>query len=208
VKKGSRRIEVRQLICNQTLHVKKGCLSDPPADVVKVHRVNPRAGEAKSAHGTGGNENQHCELNAVLDAPSVGIARTERIIDDLCEMSNDRKMVKRLGMKEQPTCRTDKLLFLNGLAESCGFKDTELPFDVKFPPRPPVQEHMGMSFELLAEFLPSDSAGDEDEDKEEGVNDMVQFLDGVDFLKKTSPCRQTNSPQGTITTLTRKPILD
>ena len=181
VKKGSRYATVRQLINNQLEHVRKGCLSDPPSEVVKIHRVNPRTGEAKSARGTGGNENQHRELNAVLDSPSVGIARAERIIDDCYEMSNDRKMVKRLGMKEQPTFRTDKLVFLNSLAQSCGFKDAQLPFDVSHPPSPLLVEYMGMSFELPEEFLPSKSAEEEEDDEEAGVNDMVQFLEGIDF---------------------------
>ena len=187
VKKGARYIPVRQLIHNQLEHVRKGCLSDPPAQIVKVHRINARTGEAKSARGTGGNENQHRELNAALDAPSVGIARAERIIDDCCEMSNDRKMVKRLGMKEQPTYRTDKLLFLNSLAQSCGFQQAQLPFDVSYPPSPPIEEFMGMSFELPDEFLPSKSPDEEEENVDDGVNDMQQFLDGIDFENDDIP---------------------
>jgi len=187
VKKGARYIPVRQLIHNQLEHVRKGCLSDPPAQIVKVHRINARTGEAKSARGTGGNENQHRELNAALDAPSVGIARAERIIDACYEMSNDRKMVKRLGMKEQPTYRTDKLLFLNSLAQSCGFQQAQLPFDVSYPPSPPIEEFMGMSFELPDEFLPSKSPDEEEENVDDGVNDMQQFLDGIDFENDDIP---------------------
>jgi len=168
--------------------------------IVKIHRVNPRTGEVRSARGTGGCENDHRWLNDLLDMPSVGIARAERVIDDFYKMSNDRKMVNRLGMKEQPTHRTDKLLFLNSLAKSCGFEDAQLPFDVSYPPSSPVQEHMGLNFELPDEFRlpPSEeqptatdvgrfqfSEGKEGE--EEGVSDMAQFLDGIDFDDDDTP---------------------
>jgi len=93
VKKGPRRVRIRQLINNQVEHVEKGCLSDPPSDIVKIHRINPRTKEVRSARGTGGCENDHRWLNDLLDAPSVGVARAERVIDDFYEMSNDRKLV-------------------------------------------------------------------------------------------------------------------
>jgi hypothetical protein len=97
-------------------------------DLVKIHRVNPKTKKAFTARSTGTNEVNHRELNAVLDAPSVGIARAERVMDDLYEASNDRKKVNRLGEQEKPTYRTEKLLFLNSIANSAGFTDVDLPF--------------------------------------------------------------------------------
>jgi len=133
-----------------------------------------------------------------LDAPSVGIAQAERVINDFYEMSNDRKLVNRLGMKEQPTYRTDKLLFFNSLASSCGFEDAQLPFEVSYPPSPPVKEYMGLNFELPAEFcLPVEdreastadthmarfqfSSTEEEGDEDATAHDMAQFLEGIEF---------------------------
>jgi len=188
--------------------VDKGCLSDPPSDVVKIHRVNPRTGKVRSARGAGGCENDHRWLNDLLDMPAIGIARAERATDNFCEMSNDRKMVNRLGTKEQPACRTDKLLFLNSLAKSCGFDEAQLPFEVSYPPSPPARACMGLNFDLPEEFrLPErqleDAEGasqnreasvrdmarfqfsareeEEAEDEDAAVRDMSQFLEGIEF---------------------------
>jgi len=102
-KKGARRVKVRQLINNQLEHVGLGYLSDPSSDVVKIHGVNPCTGKVQSARGTGGCENDHRWLNVLLDMPPVGIAHSERVLDDFYEMPNDRKMVNQLGAQEQPT---------------------------------------------------------------------------------------------------------
>ena len=202
MKKGPRRIQIRQLLNNQLEHVQKGCLSDPPSDIIKIHRVNPKTKEVKTARGTGGCENDHRWLNDLLEAPSVGIARAERVIDDFYEMSNDRKLVNRLGMKEQPTYRTDKLLFLNSLARSCGFDDAQLPFEVSYPPPPPLEEYMGLNFELPQEFRlpPKEQEGtsdiahfqfssteEEDPNEEETISDMASFLEGMAFDEDDVP---------------------
>jgi len=42
VKKGARPVKIRQLINNQLEHVEKGCLSDPPSDIVKIHTKQQR----------------------------------------------------------------------------------------------------------------------------------------------------------------------
>jgi hypothetical protein len=114
--------DIKRLIQNQLKHVVKGCLSHPPASVVRLHRVNPRNNKTFTARSTGTCEADARQMNSLLNTPSVGIARAERVINDFYEQSNDRKRVSRLGEEQALTSRVERLLLLNSLAEGCGYK--------------------------------------------------------------------------------------
>jgi hypothetical protein len=73
---------VKHQIHLQLDHIRNGCLSDPPADKVPITRVNPVTNAAFTARSTGTNEVDNRYLNRLLDTPSVGIARVERLIGD------------------------------------------------------------------------------------------------------------------------------
>jgi len=45
-------------ISNQLEHTRKGCLSDPPSNIVKIHRFNPKTKKTHSARGTSSLENE------------------------------------------------------------------------------------------------------------------------------------------------------
>jgi len=118
-------------------------------------------------------------MNALLDAPSVGLARACRVVGDSYEQPNDRKKVTRLGEKEQPTCRTEKLLILNSVAKDAGFKGAELPFEkVSCPPSLALKECMGFEFELPDDFKESEDVADAD---------LNKFLEGVNFEEEDVP---------------------
>ena len=58
-------------IVSQVEHVKKGCLSDPPANVVKTHRFNPTTKKTFTARSTGTNEADNRGLNRLLCLCSI-----------------------------------------------------------------------------------------------------------------------------------------
>ncbi|CAB9530887.1 hypothetical protein SEMRO_3097_G343660.1 [Seminavis robusta] len=145
--------DVRKVIKNQMSHVKKGCLSDPPATVVMMHRVNPVTGHANSGRSTGTCEVDNRQILNVLNTPSVGIARAARVVGDHYEQSNDRKKVTRLLEPEKLTHRTEKLYLLNSVAKSCGFFDEKLPVKEVFcPDEFPVKEYIGFEHDLPTYF--------------------------------------------------------
>jgi hypothetical protein len=119
--------EVCRLVDNQMKHVIKGCLLDPPKEVVKIHQVNPVTGKAFSGRSTGTNENDNMFLNRLLNTPSIGLSRAERVISDHYEASNEKKQVSRLGGDEQLTTHTEKAYAINSIAKSCGFSYNQLP---------------------------------------------------------------------------------
>lgn len=120
--------DVRATTRQQLSHVTAGCLSDPPKEVVRLHRVNPVTNQAFAARSTSQLEVSHREANQLLDTPLIGLPRAERVLDDFYEQSNDRKRVTRLGQKEPLTCQTDKLQLLISIAKSCGVDKDKLPF--------------------------------------------------------------------------------
>jgi len=73
VSQGSRKTKVFQLIKNQHEHVTKGCLSDPPKEVIRIIWINLKTNDAFTGRSTGTCEASHREVNAVLDTPSVGV---------------------------------------------------------------------------------------------------------------------------------------
>jgi len=164
-------------IINQLSHVKKGCLSDPPDSLFNMFRVNPKTKKTYTARSTGTNEVDNRYLNHLLDTPSVGLTRADRLIHNYYERSNDNKMVNRLGMEPEQTCRTEQVSMLHSLSSKCGFED----FPKKKPMYPSnldvLDERMGFDYHLPAVFT---SPGNEEEDEEEN-EDMGEFLDDIDF---------------------------
>ncbi|CAB9515452.1 hypothetical protein SEMRO_717_G191960.1 [Seminavis robusta] len=70
---------VSTTIKNQMSHVKLGCLSDPPKEILNIHLVNPYSNKAFTVRSTGINEVDNRALNRLFDIPSVGIARADRM---------------------------------------------------------------------------------------------------------------------------------
>jgi hypothetical protein len=177
---------VKHQIQLQLDHIRNGCLSDPPKEKVPITRVNPVTKDAFTARSTGTNEVDNRYLNRLLDTPSVGIARAERLISDHYERSNDRKRCRRLGEPEAISYRTERLYFLNSIAKSAGFAGDELPVKVAYPPLMPLVEFMGLQYELPAAFREnSDTNGDDvifaQEEEDRATGDLHNFLTGIDF---------------------------
>lgn len=178
--------EVLKLIGNQMDHVRKGCMSDPHKSIVRIHRVNPMNGKAHAARSTGSNENDNVWLNRLLNAPSVGIARAERVASDHCEESNGRKEVSRLGGEEQLTQRTEKPCAINSVATSVGFTGEDLPVTEKVQvptAMRQLKECIGMEHELPERFnVEVDDGDDTAEVQEEAAEtDLANFLAGIAF---------------------------
>ncbi|CAB9527948.1 hypothetical protein SEMRO_2110_G315010.1 [Seminavis robusta] len=175
--------DVKRSMENLMKHVSQGCLSDPPAEKVKMRRVNPKTGRAFTARSTGTNEVDNRVLNDILSSATVGIARAERVLADHYEKSNAKKRVKPLGEEEVVTTRTDKLLLLNCFAKSCGYDRKDLPAQgVTAPPKLPFKEYMGFQFDLPEAFRPVEaSAKDADDDNgEEGLADLAELILATD----------------------------
>ena len=54
--------DLQQVVQDQMSHVDKGCLSDPPASVVNLFRVNPVSMETFCVRGTNTNERDNFDL--------------------------------------------------------------------------------------------------------------------------------------------------
>jgi hypothetical protein len=163
-------------------HVRKGCLSDPPKDVIRLHRINPVTGKGFSGRSTGTNENDNMFLNRLLNTPSIGLARAERIISDHYEASNAKKEVSRLGGQQHLTNRTEKLYAVNSMHTSCGFPDHDLPVREKISlPRTldEVEEFLGMTYSLPEAF--TSKTEEQDDNGDASTNDLANFLAGIDF---------------------------
>ena len=167
-------------IINQMSHVKKGCLSDPPDTVFNVFRVNPKTGKTYTARSTGTNEVDNRYLNRLLDTPSVGLTRADRLIHSYYERSNENKMVNRLGMDPSETSRAEQVSMLHSLSSECGFDD----FPKKKPVRPGnvdvLDERIGFDCHLPAAFATST---EDEEEEEDGMADFLDdiFVDDADF---------------------------
>ena len=163
-------------IVNQMEHVRKGCLSDPPASCVKIHRFNPRTKKTYAARSTGTNENDNRGLNRLLDTPSVGLTRADRLIHNYYEKSNDNKRINRLGESPEQTTRIEQLQMLHGLAKSCGFASDDIPLPASFPHSlKGLDEKIGFDCARPSVFdHPSDMA--EDESHEASMSDFLQDI--------------------------------
>lgn len=164
---------------NQMEHIKKGCLSDPSDEVVSLFRHNKRTKKTFTARGTGTNEIDNRYLNRLLDTPSVGLTRADRILHDCYERSNDRKLVNRLGQEPRVTSRSEQVGMLKALAKECGFDD----FPEKNPEHPnnvdSLDEKIGFEYQLPAE-TDDNSDAESEEDSEEpydtDTEDMIDLL--------------------------------
>jgi len=167
------------VMLNQMSHVKKGCLSDPPASVFPMFRENPKTGKTFAARFTGTNEVDNRCLNRLLDTPSVGLTRADRLIHNCCERSNDNKMVNRLGLDPSVTSRTEHHTMLHSLSSKCGFED--------FPKKKPVcprnidalDERIGFDCHLPAAFTANEEGDVDEEDNDSETEDMIDFLNDI-----------------------------
>ena len=194
--------KLRRKLETQKSHVTNGCLSDPSfaATGVRIHRVNPKTGKARTGRSTGTNENDNMLVLRTLNSPTVGVARADRVISDHCEQSNEKKKVNRLGEEPAITHRTEKIYWVNSLATSVGFKEEELPYKVSIPtPISELKEHLGLTYNLPTIFQSENLLeGVEEEEGDDGApgnaqrnieeltdsarqDEMGEFLDGVDF---------------------------
>jgi len=165
-------------------HVKKGCLSDPPSNVVKIHRFNQKTKKTYTARSTGTNEVDARELNHLLDQPSIGLTKADRVVGDCCESSNDRKRVRRLGEQEAASSRTETIQALHGMAYQCGFNNDEIGMHAPECPQSlhAFEEHIGFEHRLPKEF--DDSIVEEAVDDEDNLDVLLEldvFLRDVPF---------------------------
>jgi hypothetical protein len=125
---------VRNTVRDQFSHIDKGCLSDPPSDVVNIFRSSPR-GTVFVARGTNTNERDNLDLGQkVLSATHIGIHRADRLICGFFEERNHNKSCTRLGAEDHGTYETEKLILLNSYAELVGYRKHQLPYkDVPVP---------------------------------------------------------------------------
>jgi len=138
--------ELRKLIERQLHHIDHGCLSDPKN--VDIHITNPKTNVHYIARGTSLNETDNKYLNLVLGA-MVGIDRADRLLGTFFEVSNDKRMVRRMGSCDYGTHKTEVLALLNSLAKGAGYGDEELPFpELSAPTRLPnhFNEALGLNF--------------------------------------------------------------
>lgn len=80
--------------------------------------MNPKTGKAFVSCSAGPLENINRQFNSLLNAPMVGIARADRVINNHIEQSNDRKRMTRLGKGQSVTVQTEKLHVLHSVATS------------------------------------------------------------------------------------------
>ena len=174
-------------IVNQMEHVKKGCLSDPPSEIVSIHRCNQTTGMSHAARGTGGNEAAWRHINRLLDTPSIGISRAEQVVHNCFEGDNDRKRVSRLGEVAEETSRTEQLQALHGLATRCGFakKDMPVPRDTFPSDIASLEEHTGFNCQLPKNFnvddMREEAIDDDDDLAADGADELMEHLKDVDF---------------------------
>ena len=171
-------------IFRQLKHIRRGCLSDPHHSVVQIHRENPTTGEVRTARSTGTNEVDNRCLNRLLDTPSIGLPRADRVIHNYYEESNDRKFVNRLGQSQGEAKRLEQLQALHGVATACGFQRDEMPFAKDSYPRDldALVEHIGFEHCLPCSFNEpvTDTVGDDPSATDE-LRDFLQDIEFDDF---------------------------
>lgn len=143
-------VGVRERIRKQLRHIDKGCLSDPPTDLVNIYRYNSTTDVCFVARGTNTNERDNFDLgNNILTATHIGIPRADRQINCFFEGKNCQKCITRLGDQDYGTHQTEQLLMINGCAKSAGFANDRLPFpNVSAPTRrnDDIKEYMGFQY--------------------------------------------------------------
>ena len=193
----SRNVElVTKVIRNQMVHVVKGCLSDPPSSVLPMHQVNPYTKQAFAARSTGTNEVDNRALNHLFDAPSIGIARGERILFDHYERANESRATKRLGAPVPVSSKSERLYFLNSVAKSAGIEEKDLPVKVSHPPDIGLKEFMGFDYDLPATLKEGGVVSTEDtpaDSGQEGLNDFQDFLQDLGYEDEDVPVIATET---------------
>ena len=180
----------------QLSHVRNNCLSDPPASLVKIIRVNPTTNKALTGRSTGGNEADHRGLNRMVATPSIGVPRADRVFGDYYEESNGRKSVSRLGEPEPLTHRTDIVYLANSVGKEAGFDAEDLPPMAAAPAKLPFEEHMGLTYNLPEQFqLTEASVEDIEGTGEDGVEDLANFLADIEFTEEDIPMDATQFTQ-------------
>jgi len=177
--------ETINVTIRQLSHVKKDCLSDPPAALLEVHRHNVATGKTHSARGTGGNEVAWRHVHRPLDTPSIGVTRAEQAIHNCFESDNNKKRVTRLGERPEETSRSEQLQSLTRLAVKCGFHATEMPStDVSCPSETNgLTEHIGMDHKLPFHCDVDDVQEEAEDDHSEGsdTDGLAEFLKDLDL---------------------------
>ena len=179
--------KMKDLISNQMSHVKNGCLSDPHKSVLKMFCINPTSGKTYTARSTGTNEVDNRYLNRLLNTPSVGTQRADRVTSDHCEQTNEKKRVSRLGEGAALTHRTEKLCVLHSMAVSAGFTDLELPTStIEIPTElDTLTEHIGMEHELPSHFEEKEDTTADNNDEalhdEEAQAELAAFMSGIEW---------------------------
>jgi hypothetical protein len=141
---------VRDRIRRQFKHIDKGCLSDPPTDLVNIFRWNSTKDVCYVARGTNTNERDNFDLgHRILTATHIGIHRAERLMCCFFESRNCQKCITRLGEEDYGTYQTEQLLMINGCAKSAGVPNSLLPFPKVSAPTKrhnDIPEFMGFSY--------------------------------------------------------------
>ena len=174
---------VKEVVQKQMKHVDKGCLSDPPSNLVNIFRFNPRKKCCYVARGTNTNERDNLDLghNILVTATHIGIHRADRLMCTFFERKNQDKSVSRLGQDDIGTYDTEKLLILNSYAQSLGYDKDMLPFPKATAPtlNPNApKEYMGFAYHLPEKLHrvcnPTDATevGAVYSDDEESLSDM------------------------------------
>lgn len=184
-------------------HVDKGCLSDPPQDLVNIFRYNASSKRCYVARGTNTNERDNLDLaTKILTATHIGIVRADRLMCSFFERKNQDKSVVRLGAEDNGgVYETERHLIINSYASTLGYNRATLPFPNITAPtvsRTAPKEYMGLSYNLPEKLhkvtnpvaATVDGDGDSnntnsDDDEEEGDEEELteaQMNDFVDLL--------------------------
>ena len=200
--------ETEAIIRSQLDHVRKGCLSDPPA--VSLHHQNPRTGQFYCRRGTSSIESDHRGLDE-MTGTHIGVGLCDRKCSTYFETLNEKKRVNRLGEKDYGTHRTETLALINSLASSAGFKDDNLPFPgLSVPTLPPkqVREQFGFNVapgavEIVSHpSITTDTAAavenaeaDDDVDPQEDPIDLAEFTEELELQVEadTEPPEEDNA---------------
>jgi Transposase len=166
---------VKSIVRKQMKHVDKGCLSDPPNELVNIFRYNPIKKCCYIARGTNTNERDNLDLgHKILSATHIGIHRADRLMCTFFERKNQDKSIVRLGEEDYGTYDTERLLVLNSYALSVGY-DKDLPFPKATAPTvapTTPKEFMGFSYNLPEKLHrvrnPTDGTSIDDEMEEDG----------------------------------------
>ena len=147
---------VKDTIRKQMRHVDKGCLSDPPRDLVNIFRYNASTKRCYVARGTNTNERDNLDLaTKILTATHIGIVRADRLMCNFFERKNQDKCVVRLGDDDNGIYETERHLIINSYAASLGYDKSTLPFPRVAAPtvcRTAPKEYMGFSYNLPEKF--------------------------------------------------------